>query len=66
MDDKLRAHLEVDNGFYHIDDARVLRFFKGTAFGFVKEAGLGKVVHGVYCSEEAWVDRLFLIHLRNL
>ena len=65
MDDMLRTYLEENNGFYRIADARALGVSKGRASGFVKELGLSKVAHGVYCSEEAWPDRLFLIQLRN-
>ena len=65
MDDRLRAYLEENNGFYRIADARALGASKGTAVGFVKEAGLSRVAHGVYCSEEAWPDRIFLIQIRN-
>jgi hypothetical protein len=65
MDDMLRTYLEENNGFYRIADARALGVSKGTVSGFVKEAGLSKVAHGVYCSEEAWPDRLFLIQIRN-
>ena len=48
MDDMLRTYLEENNGFYRIADARALGVSKGTASGFVKEAGLSKVAHGVY------------------
>ena len=65
MDDMLRTYLEENNGFYRIADARALGVSKGRASGFVKKLGLSKVAHGVYCSEEAWPDRLFLIQLRN-
>ena len=65
MNNKLQTYLEENNGYYRIADARALGVSKGTATGFVKEAGLSKVAHGVYCSEDAWPDRLFLIQLRN-
>ena len=55
MDDMLRTYLEENNGFYRIADARALGVSKGRASGFVKELGLSKVAHGVYCSEEACI-----------
>ena len=65
MNDILQTYLEENNGFYQIADAKSLGISKGTATGFVKEAGLFKVAHGVYCSEDAWPDTLFLLQLRN-
>ena len=65
MDDRLKTYLDENNGFFRIADARALGVSKGTAISFVKEAGLKKAAHGVYCSEDTWPDRLFLIQLRN-
>ena len=33
-------------------------------YDFIKEKNLGKAAHGVYVSVDAWVDAMFLIHLR--
>ena len=66
MDEKLlKTYLEENNGFYRMADARALGVSKGSAVGFVKEAGLTRLAHGIYCSEEAWPDRLYLLQLRN-
>lgn len=62
---KLQSYLEENNGYYRIADARSLGVSKDAAASYVKEAGLSKVAHGVYCSEEAWPDRLYVLQLRN-
>ena len=33
-------------------------------YEYVKEKNLQQVAHGIYVSEDAWVDALFLLHLR--
>ena len=66
MDEKLlKTYLEENNGFYRVADARALGVSKGAAVAFVKEASLNRLAHGIYCSEEAWPDRLYLLQLRN-
>lgn len=37
---------------------------KPVFYSYVKEAKLEQVAHGVYVSEDAWVDAMYLIHLR--
>ena len=64
-DGKLESYLNENNGYYRISDACRLGVSKSTAIQFVRDAGLSKVAPGVYCSEEAWPDRLYLLQLRN-
>ena len=33
-------------------------------YEYVKEKNLQQVAHGIYVSEDAWVDAMFLLHLR--
>ncbi len=61
----LYTYLEKNNGFYRICDAQSLGFSKGAATQFVKHAGLCKEAHGVYRSDDAWPDNLYLLQLRN-
>ena len=63
--EKLASYVKENNGYYRISDARMLGVSKSEAVQFVKNAGLSRVAPGVYCSEEAWPDRLYLIQLRN-
>lgn len=37
---------------------------KTVFYNYVKEKNLEQVAHGVYVSEDAWVDEMYLIHLR--
>ena len=61
----LDSYLEENNGYYRIADVRQLGVSKSEAQQFVKDEGLSRVAHGVYCSEDAWPDRLYLLQLRN-
>ena len=33
-------------------------------YEYVKEKNLQQVAHGIYVSEDTWVDTMFLLHLR--
>lgn len=37
---------------------------KPTFYAYAKEKGLEQAAHGIYISPDAWVDTLYLIHLR--
>ena len=38
---------------------------KPVFYKYVKERNLEQVAHGIYASQDAWVDAVFLIHLRS-
>jgi predicted transcriptional regulator of viral defense system len=38
---------------------------KQQLYSYIKETNMEKVAHGIYVSEDTWVDQLYLIHLRN-
>jgi predicted transcriptional regulator of viral defense system len=38
---------------------------KPVFYDYIKEKKLGQVAHGVYASADAWIDTLYLIHLRS-
>jgi len=38
---------------------------KPVFYDYIKEKKLEQVAHGVYASADAWIDTLYLIHLRS-
>ena len=61
----LDTYLNNNNGLYTIRDARSLGVSKGKAVQFIDKANLMKLSHGIYCSEDAWPDRLYVLQLRS-
>ena len=60
----LNALLQKNNGFLKTSDA-VTAGVSRTALGdFVREYGLERVAHGLYMSQDAWEDGLFVIQAR--
>ena len=60
----LSALLQKNNGFLKTSDA-VTAGVSRTALGdFVREHGLERVAHGLYMSQDAWEDGLFVIQAR--
>ena len=56
---------EEGNGY--IQTSTVLEHYisKSTLARYVSERGLDRVAHGVYMSDEAWLDTYYLLYLRN-
>jgi len=62
---QLNFLLEQHGGM--IQTAQVVKagISKPVFYDYIKERKLEQVAHGVYVSEDAWVDSMFLIHLRS-
>lgn len=55
---------EKNNGI--VKTAQVLEsgITKPTFYAFVKERGIEQAAHGIYVSPDAWMDTMYLLHLR--
>ena len=54
-----------NNGYLRTSDVVASGISKTYLSEYVKKRNLDRVAKGVYMSEEAWLDELYLIHLRN-
>lgn len=61
----LDKYLADNNGYYTISDTRSLGVSKGHAIQYIDQANLKKISHGVYCTEDAWPDHLYILQIRN-
>lgn len=61
----LDTYLNNNNGFFTIGNALALGISKSEATQYIDKANLLKLTHGVYCSEDAWPDHLYVLQLRN-
>lgn len=57
--------LEQNNGYLLTADVVGAGISKPYMQDFVKKRSLERVAQGVYMSEDAWLDELYIIHLRN-
>lgn len=57
----------VDNGNGYLQTSDVLEngISKVTLAKYVKDRGLERVAHGIYMSEDTWLDDYYLLYLRN-
>ena len=56
--------LKENNGYLKTSDAVASGISRTTLGDFVRKHGLERVAHGLYMSQEAWVDELFVIQVR--
>lgn len=66
----MTAYERLDLLFQHnngiVKTAQVLQvgIAKATFYSYIKQRGVKQVAHGVYASPDAWVDAMYLLHLR--
>jgi predicted transcriptional regulator of viral defense system len=62
--DKISELLEKQDGM--IQTVQVLKagISKTTFYFYVKEKELEQIAHGIYVSKDAWVDAMYVLHLR--
>lgn len=56
--------IKVQNGIIQTAQVVDVGIPKHTFYSYVKEHELEKVAHGIYVSKDAWVDSMYLLHLR--
>lgn len=62
--DKLAALLKENKGFLRTSDAVAAGVSRSALGDFVRRNGLERVAYGLYMSQDAWVDGLFVIQVR--
>ncbi len=62
--EQLGQLLAEHNGMLQTSQVVEAGISKPNFYDFVKEKRLQQVSHGVYVSEDTWVDELYLLHLR--
>ena len=61
---KLTTLLKENKGFLRTSDAVAAGVSRSTLGDFVRRNGLERVAYGLYMSQDAWVDGLFVIQVR--
>ena len=56
--------LESQNGLLRTEQAMSAGITKPVFYNYVHSKELGRVAHGIYLSKDAWVDSMYLLHLR--
>jgi len=62
--DKLTTLLKENKGFLRTSDAVAAGVSRSALGDFVRRNGLERVAYGLYMSQDAWVDGLFVIQVR--
>ena len=62
--EQLDRLLTEHDGMLHTAQVIASGIVKPIFYEYVKEKNLQQVAHGIYVSEDAWVDAMFLLHLR--
>ena len=57
--------LKINDGWLKSKDALNSGVGKSKFYAFVRENNLERVGHGIYVTADAWLDGMYLIHLRS-
>jgi len=61
----LRSLIEENKGYLFTSDVSSAGISKKTLATFIQENKLEKVAHGIYITEDTWLDELFVLSRRN-
>ena len=61
---QLEHLLESQNGLLRTEQAMSAGITKPVFYNYVHSKELERVAHGIYLSKDAWVDSMYLLHLR--
>ena len=56
--------MERQDGMLRTGEAFAAGISKPVFYQFVRSRGLEQAAHGIYLSKDAWVDAMYLLHLR--
>lgn len=62
--EKMNELLERNKGILQTAQVLDAGISKQTFYGYVKAHGLERICHGVYATQDAWVDTAYILHLR--
>ena len=62
--EKLNQLVEKNNGMIQLAQALSIGISKPTFYDYIAKEGLDRVAHGIYARKDAWVDDMYLLHLR--
>lgn len=62
--EQLDQLLEKQDGLLRTEQAVSAGISKPVFYNFVRSRDLERVAHGIYLSKDAWVDSMYLLHLR--
>lgn len=61
---KIEKLVEHQKGIIRTSQAVEAGITKPTFYKYAKEKGMEKVAHGIYVSEDVWIDSMYIMHLR--
>lgn len=61
----LRSLAEQNNGIIRTADAALNGISRPTFAAFVEENGYRRVMRGVYCSPDSWIDGMYLLQMKR-
>lgn len=60
----MKSLLQNNNGYLKTADVVSLGVSRSSLGEFVREKGLERVAHGLYMSDDAWLDQMYIIQVR--
>lgn len=62
--EKIDELIKVQNGIIQTAQVVEVGVPKNTFYSYVKDRELEQIAHGIYASKDAWVDSMYILHLR--
>lgn len=62
--ERLDLLFQQNNGIVKTAQVLQVGIAKATLYAYIKQRGVEQVAHGIYASPDAWLDAMYLLHLR--
>lgn len=62
--ERLDLLFQQNNGIVKTAQVLQVGIAKATLYSYIKQRGVEQVAHGIYASPDAWLDAMYLLHLR--
>ena len=62
--ERLNQLVEKNNGVIRLAQASSMGISKPTFYDYIAKEEMERVAHGIYAKKDAWVDDMYLLHLR--
>ena len=63
--EKINEIIQMNKGIIQTSQVIEIGISKPLFYSYVQENGLKQIAHGIYVTENAWIDAMYILHLRS-
>lgn len=64
QNEQIENLIQSNNGMIQTSQAITIGISKPVLYQYIKENGMEQIAHGVYATKDAWIDAMYMVHIR--